>query len=294
VKVAADYEMNSIHIAGIHDWDAWAGLITVFACILVAILLARRQPIISLAILFFFAVLLPVSNWIMPISVLVAERFLYIPVFSVALLAGIAWSGLPTRRLQYLLGTGVLVTATLLCISHNWIWLDEFTFFQNMVRVTPDNLSAHLGYGHALENAGIIEQARGEYEAGLRIDPNSPVLLSSLAGLLSRVDPPHCEQVRPLLDHAFKTEPGHWQASWVLANCYAMRGKYGDAEAQYRIAVENSPLPDPNLLYSWGVTLETLGKRDVAVEIYRRAALVSPDDQGVQHKLAALASGPAH
>jgi tetratricopeptide (TPR) repeat protein len=294
VNVAASYEANSIHVAGLHDWDAWAGLTGVCACILLGIFLAKKYPVVSLAILFFFTALLPVSNWIMPISVLVAERLLYLPAFSVALLAGVAWTALPTKRLKYLLGSGVMLTATILCISHNWIWQDEFTFFQNMVRVTPDNLSARVGYGHVLENQGILQQAREQFEAGLRIDPNSPVLLSSLAEIIIQADPQHCEQVRPLLDHAFKTEPKHWQATWVLANCYFMKGKSQDAEALYRSAAENEPLPDSNLFYSWGVALEALGKRDEAIEIYRRAAVVSPDDPGVQHKLAMLAPVLSH
>ena len=294
VNVAASYEVNSIHIAGIHDWDAWAGLGSVLACVLVAIWLRTKRPVISLAILFFFVALLPVSNWIMPISVLVAERFLYLPVFGVALLAGIGWTALPTQRVQYLIGAGVLATGTLLCISHNWIWQDDFTFFRNMVRVTPDNLTARAGYGHVLQNDGIFEQAREQFEAGLRIDPNSPVLLSSLAGLIVQADPQHCEQARPLLDRAFNTQPHHWQTSWVLANCYAMKGNYEDADTLYRSAVENAPLPDSNLFYSWGIALEGLGKRDAAIDIYRRAAEVSPDDPGVRHRLTMLASGPAH
>jgi tetratricopeptide (TPR) repeat protein len=292
VNVAANYEFNSIHIAGLHDWDAWAGLISMFACVLLAIIVGRKHPVVSLAILFPFVALVPVSNWIMPISVLVAERSLYLPVFGVALWGGIAWAALPTERLRYLTGAGVLVAAALLCISHNWIWQDELTFFRNMVRVTPDNLIARLGYGRALEGHGILQQAREQFEAGLRIDPNSPVLLSALAELIVQADPQHCEQARPLLDRVFKTEPKHWQASWILANCYFMKGKPEDAEALYRSAADNAPLPDSNLFYSWGVALEALGKRNQAIEVYRRAAEVSPDDQGVQHKLAMLVSTP--
>jgi hypothetical protein len=294
VNVATSYEVDSIHIAGIHSWDAWAGLVGVFGCIALAIFLSTRHPVVSFSILFFFVALLPVSNWIMPISVLVAERFLYLPVFGVALLMGTAWTALPSHRLRYLVGAGVFVTATVLCISHNWIWQDEFTFFRNMVRVTPDNLSARLGYGHVLQNSGIFNQAGEQFEAGLRIDPNSPLLLSSLAGLIVQQDPKHCGQVRPLLDRAFKAEPNHWQTSWVLANCDFLEGNMQDADALYRIAVENAPIPDSNLFYSWGVALEALGKRDAATGIYRRAAVISPDDEGIQHKLAALAGGPTH
>jgi tetratricopeptide (TPR) repeat protein len=294
VNVAGSYEFNSIHIAGVRDWDAWAGLAIVFGTILLAIFLRRKYPVVSLAILFFFIALLPVSNWIMPISVLLAERFLYLPVFGVALLAGSIWKALPNRRLQYLVAAGVCIPSMLLCISHNWIWQDEFTFFRNMVRVTPDNLTARVGFGRVLQNAGILQQAREEFEAGLRIDPNSPILLSNLAGVLVQADPQHCEQVLPLLDRAFKVEPHHWQASWVLANCYAQKGKSEEADALYRSSVENAPLPDSNLFYSWGVTLEALGKRDAALDIYRQAAVVSPDDPGIQRKLAMLLPGGVH
>jgi len=290
VDVAASYEFNSIHIANIRDWDAWAGLLAVFGCILTAVFLAKKHPALSLAILFFLVALLPVSNWILPTSAIVAERFLYTPAFGAALLAGIAWVALPNKRLQYLLAAGVLATATLLCISHNWIWQDDFTFFKNMVRVTPDNLSARVGYGLVLRDIGLVSQAKEQFEAGLRVDPYSPVLLSSLAGLVVQKNPKHCEQARPLLDRAFKAQPNHWQSSWVLANCYSMKGDKENADASYRRAVEYAPMPDSKLLFSWGTTLESLGKRDAAIDVYRRAALIDPDDQVIQRRLAALLS----
>ena len=294
VDVAASYEFNSIHIAHLRDWDAWAGLAIVLACVLSAFLLRKKHPAATFAILFFFVALLPVSNWILPISVLVAERLLYTPAFSVAVLAGIAWNGLPAQRSRYVLGAGVVVTAVLLCISHNWTWQDDFTLFKNMVRVTPDNLSARVGYGLVLQNTGLMTEAREQYDAGLRIDPNSPVLLSSLAGLIIQTNPKHCEQAQPLLDRAFRSEPNHWQSLWMMANCYALKGEAEQADESYRRAVENWAVPDANLLVSWGTTLEALGKRDAAVEVYRKAALLDPDDHVVQRKLARLVSAPAH
>ena len=76
----------------------------------------------------------------------------------------------------------------------------------------------------------------------------------------------------------------------MLANCYAMKGEKENADASYRSAVENAPTPDSNLLFSWGTTLESLGKRDAAIDVYRRAALIDPDDQVIQRRLASLVS----
>ena len=76
-----------------------------------------------------------------------------------------------------------------------------------MVRVTPDNVAARIGYGLVLQSTGLVTKAKEQFQAGLRIDADNPVLLSSLAGLLVQTDPKHCEQAGPLLDRAFKVQP---------------------------------------------------------------------------------------
>src|SRR5262249_54234861 len=146
INVIGVYEYNSIPVAGIHDWDAWLGLLLVAATIVFAILVARTRPVIAFSILFFYVTLLPLSNWFMLIGAIMAERFLYRPVFAVALLAGLAWSAIPNVRLQRVAAAGVLGTATLLCISHNYVWHDNFAFYGNMVRHFPNNMTGQLGY----------------------------------------------------------------------------------------------------------------------------------------------------
>src|SRR3954451_16636153 len=91
LRVTGDYDFNSFPVASLRDWDAWAGLLLVGGAIAFAVYVARKRPAISLGILFFFIALLPVSNWIMPIALLMAERFLYTPVFGFALLPGMTW-----------------------------------------------------------------------------------------------------------------------------------------------------------------------------------------------------------
>jgi len=293
VDVSASYEFNAIPVAHLRDFDAWAGLLAVLACFVTALVLAKKRPALSFAILFFFVALLPVSNWITPISVLVAERLLYTPVFGVAFLAGMAWAALPTRRVQYLTGAGLLAAAVMLCISHNWTWHDDITWFRNMVRVTPDNLTARLGYGLILQSSGLANEAKDQFEAGLRVDPDSPPLLSALAGLLVQTNPAQCERAEPLLERVFKSDPNNWQSLWVQANCYALKNEPEKADASYRQAVEHAPITDPNLLFSWAGTLERLGKQGEAIELYRRVAALNPDDLGAQRKLTALTGQPA-
>lgn len=287
-QIASDYDFNSIPLAGVTDWDAWLGLILVAACIGIALRFAKTRPAISLGVLFFFITLLPVSNWIMPIALLMAERFLYLPAFGFALLAGMTWAGIRDQGPRRVVAGGVVTIAVLLCISHNYIWQDTLTFHENAVRVVPGNARARLGYGFALLRVDKTQEAQAQFEAGLHILPRSAPLLAGLAGTMMRIDG-RCDRVRPLLAQALASDPGQWHSLWVLGDCFMMEGKTEQAEHSYKLAIENSEFPDAKLLFSWGRVLEAMGKTPTAVAAYQRAAVIDPTDEGVKMKLRQLA-----
>ena len=284
VEVTGDYDFNSVPLAGVGDWDAWLGLALVAGCLLLALRFARTRPRITLGILFFFVTLLPVSNWIMPIALLMAERFLYTPIFGFALLAGSIWAGIQNVRIRQLAAVGVVTISVILCITHNYIWQDTLTFHANVVRVLPENARARLGYGFALLRMDKVAEAKMQFESGLRILPRSAPLLAGLAGTLMRMDG-RCDRVRPLLAQALTRDPGQWHSLWVLGDCFLMEGKTEQAEQSYRLAIENTDFPDAKLLFSWGRILETMGKTPTAVAAYERAALIDPTDEGIKTKL---------
>jgi tetratricopeptide (TPR) repeat protein len=287
-QIASDYDFNSIPVAGIGDWDAWLGLALVAALLVLALRLARVRPAASLGIFFFFIALLPVSNWIMPIALLMAERFLYTPIFGFALLAGLIWAGIRHQGVRRIVAGGFVVVAGLLCISHNYVWQDTLTFHQNAVQVVPNNARARLGYGFALLRAGKVQEAKEEFESGLRILPSSAPLLAGLASTMMRIDG-RCERVRPLLAQALAASPGQWHSLWVLGDCFMMEGNTEQAEKSYRLAIQNTEFPDAKLLFSWARILEANGETPTAVAAYQRAALIDPSDEGIQTKLRQLA-----
>jgi tetratricopeptide (TPR) repeat protein len=288
IQLSGDYDFNSIPVAGLHSWDAWLGLALVAACFVTAAVFARRKPAVSLGILFFFITLLPVSNWIMPIALLMAERFLYTPAFGFALLAGMAWAGIQNQRARRLVAVGVMTVAGLLCISHNYVWQDTLTFHENAVRIEPQNARARLAYGFALLRVDKVQEAKAQFEAGLQILPQSAPLLAGLAGTLMRIDGT-CGRVRPLLARALAQAPGQWHSLWVLGDCFLMEGKTEQAEKSYRIAIQNSEFPDAKLLVSWARILESEGDTGTAVGAYQRAALIDPTDENIRMKLKQLA-----
>jgi tetratricopeptide (TPR) repeat protein len=288
LNLAGDYDFNAIPIASISNWDAWLGLVLIAGACSSALFFRRRNWVVSLGILFAVLVFIPSSNWIMPISVLMAERFLYLPLIGLSMAAAAIFNGLSDRRLQRLVGIGGLATAIVLCNSHDYIRRNDFTFFGNMVRIEPDSVKGRLGYGYALLQAGQKEEAVRQLEAGLRIIPDFPPLLTTLA--MTRMTASDCSQAWSLLNRALEIDPAHADTHRRMGDCYFKEGKIQEAESMYRQAVQSIPYPDSMLYFMWGRSLEDTGQKQAAIGAYERAALIDPDYVFIKEKLAALRS----
>jgi tetratricopeptide (TPR) repeat protein len=241
---------------------------------------------VSLGVIFPLVALFPVSNWVLPIAVLMAERFLYLPLFGVALAFGIAFSEIRSRERRYLVAAGGFLCALILCVGHNYVWRNEYTFYENMIRVAPQNAKARLGYGFALIEAGRKPEAEEHLQAGLRILPDNPALLSTLA--LARMTPGDCSQSFPLLNRALEINPKHGDTLRRLADCLYREGDKAGAADVYSRAVDNSPFPDALMLFMWALSLEEIGQKDSALRVYQRANLIDPANLFIREKLAAL------
>jgi protein O-mannosyl-transferase len=286
VDIAGDYDFNSIPIAKLGDWDAWLGLVLMGVLVGLAWSQRRRNWVVSFGLLFTIIAFIPTSNLIMPISILMAERLLYLPMIGISLAAAVIFAGISEIRIQKLVAAGCLVTALLLCWAHNYVWRNDFTFYRNMVRVEPDNAKGRLGYGFALVEAGMTAEAAEELEAGLRIIPDSPALMSTLA--LTKMTPGSCAEARPLLNRALQINPNHGGTLRRVADCLLREGNMPEAEAAYRQALSHIRFPDSQLLLTWGQSLENLGQKDSAIAAYERAALIDPQNLLIKKRVADL------
>jgi Tfp pilus assembly protein PilF len=286
LNVAGDYDFNAIPIATLVSWDAWVGLFLILAIPLAAFFYSRREWVVSLGVLFAFVVFVPASNWIMPISVLMAERFLYLPLVGLSIAAAVAFSKLKDVGAKRLIAIGLPLTAIVLCNSHDYIRRNDFTFFRNMVRVEPNSAKARLGYGYALIQAGMREDAEEQLEAGLKIIPDYPELLTTLA--MTRMTSKDCSKGWPLLQRALQIDPTHADTHRRMGDCYFNEGKIKEAEVMYRQALQGIAYPDSMLYFMWGRSLEDTGQLQSAIGAYEQAALIDPNNTFIKQKLSTL------
>jgi len=283
VNVTGDYDFNSIPIANATDWDAWFGVLLIVSTIVLAIRLVHRQPLIALGILFFYVTLFPVSNWLVPTNAIMAERYLYVPLFGMTLIAGMLWTRISRRETRLWVIGGILAVSAVLCISHNYVWKDNYTFYKNMVRVFPNNIRGRQGFGVALLDGGFASEAGVQFEAGLTVARNAPLLLG-LAGVQMKLDH-NCDRARESIDEALRIQPNNSSVHWLLAECFENQGDLASASDTYRRAVEETQFPDARLLFDWGMLMEKMGKRQEAAALYQRAALIDPNDLSIKFKL---------
>jgi len=166
--LAPEYSME-------HSLPAW--LLFAAACA-AAVWLAWRSRRIRLALVLVVVSLAPASVCAIFFAAhrLAQDRFAYLAVLGVCLLAGYAAAsrpGLVACLVLLLLWSGLSAAAVL----H---WRDSETFWSHTLRVTPDSKVAALGLGYCYYSTKRFAEAERVYRRALLLRPNDPDLLQSL------------------------------------------------------------------------------------------------------------------
>ena len=219
------------------------------------LLAARRAPVLSLAVLWTFAALLPVLN-VVPIGVLMAERLLYLPSVGLCLLGG---------RLLALAGGGAGVAPSGPPLA---------------VRLRPATGAAFaiglaLLAGRTLARNADWRTPLSLYQAELRTAPLHPVVNNNLAVEYTARGEPRLAIER--LDVALAAAPGYWRA-WV--NRGIALHQLGDGDGALAAFARASLLApgEASPLYFAGWALAERGECPRALEALERAERLQPED----------------
>lgn len=167
------------------------------AIVLAAWWAAPRRSTAAFCIGWWFLLLLPVANFI-PISVLVAERYLYLPlVGACAFGADLLGSLMATRRQRAVAlscAAAVLATLALGAHSRNRVWADSRTFWQDGVSKWPGIPVMRIGLATAYVDANDYERAWEQY-----------MDVSLAWGRAASLDPDHVSLVNRGLEKFYDT-----------------------------------------------------------------------------------------
>ncbi len=148
---------------------------------------------------------------------------------------------------------------------------DDISRVDAPVSIDP---AAAFARAEELERVGRTAEAEQIYRSLLRLYPDHPWLLNSLALMLkARGEPGHAEN---LLRRAISQMPREPVFHNNLGNLLRARNNLAEAESAYRYAF-SLKAAYPEAHYNLGVTLEEMGREDEALTVYRYAVTLKPD-----------------
>lgn len=165
----ADFSRPAFPDAALHDVFAWAGLCLWFGAFATSGYFAfAKQSKPAWAGFIFFGLLMPMSNLILPLEVVGAERFLYLPSIGFCLAAGYFFG---KSKGGWTLAVALSLLWSVQTIARNRTWLTPRHFWETLAKDSPRNPRAWNGFGMVQMQEKRFPEARAMFQKALQLDP---------------------------------------------------------------------------------------------------------------------------
>ena len=229
-------------------WQVLGAFLLLVAIFLIAFLLIRKMPSVTVGWLWFAGTLVPVIGLVQggrwPA---IADRWTYVPAIGLFIIAGWGSSAVlekisQKKALKVFCASFVLIP--LMIVSHHQVgyWKNSMTLFSHAIDVTKDNGLAHYNLGQALGKTGDFEKAIVQYYAALKVDNRNANAHINLANALARKG--KLDEAVSHFNMALTIEPEDEFAHVNLAKALLLRGKPDEATKHFQIALKLNPKMD--------------------------------------------------
>jgi tetratricopeptide (TPR) repeat protein len=173
-------------LAPVDLWKACFAFFLVSGMLFLVLRKTGDYPYLTVGALWYFITLLPVIGLIQVGEQSMADRYTYIPLIGLFIMASWGAADLAARfpgLRKAVITTGVaavvyFAVATGIQLSY---WKDNIALFSHTLAVTHENFKAHYCLGMAYSSRGMSDLAAREFKEALRINPDEPFSRRSLA-----------------------------------------------------------------------------------------------------------------
>jgi len=246
--------------------------------------LAKKEPLVSFCILWFFGNLL-IESSIIGLEIVYEHRN-YLPSMLAILIAVILIHRYirPKWLMGAVLGAMILICA-LWTYQRNIVWSDDAVLWNDCVAKAPSYARPRNNLGNVLVRQGKTEAAIRQYREALRISPNYADAHNNLGfALASR------KKFQDAIDHytmALQFKPNYVSAHFNLGNALNEVGKKKAAIAHYLEALRlNADYAKAHS--NLANLLAERGETEAAITHYNKALRISPDYADAHNNLANL------
>jgi len=252
-----------------------------------AIRLVRDFPAVTVGWLWYLGTLVPVIGIVQLGGHAMADRFTYIPLVGLFIVA--SWGGASLLEHAGASRATVTIAAVALALASAIVartqvlnWQNGVALWEHAVRVTPDSARAHANLGVALARAGQNVRAIDEYRAALRYEPEYAEAHNNLGLALAAQGA--LREALPHYEAAIRAKPDYANAHMNLANALDESGRGDEAIGHYREAIR---LDSTHVLarINLAVALARAGKLDEAIVELEAALRLDPGNAAAQKLL---------
>src|SRR5262249_2601421 len=139
--------------------------------------------------------------------------------------------------------------------------------FKSAIALSPNYANAHHWYAELLLNLGRFDESLQESYKAKRLDPLSPVVITSLGSRLVNIG--RTEEGIREIKSALELDPNLPLAHMDLGEAYVRQQKYNDALVEFKKATQFAN-NNPNAIANLGFVYGLIGDREGAVESLRK------------------------
>ncbi|MDU0460923.1 MAG: tetratricopeptide repeat protein [Geobacteraceae bacterium] len=247
----------------------------------------RRRPWLIVGWLWYLGTLVPVIGIVMVGLQSMADRYTYIPMIGIYIMA-VWWISDMSPALWHRRSVLALLAAVVFSVLSvvTWrqvsFWRNTTTLFSHALDVTSGNYLAHFILGREAVKSGQYNQAHSHFDEAARIAPWYEKQRSRQG--VARQEQERLDAEIASAYESVRQNPGSAAARIGLGIVLARNNKLDQAVENFTMAVSLDPQSAAGH-YNLGLTLGRLGRFDEAVANFSRALQVTPNAPDIRNNL---------
>jgi tetratricopeptide (TPR) repeat protein len=284
VGLAAFYPYPQVTLV----WPAVAAAFTLAAITVAAVLLARHRPHLAVGWFWYVGTLLPVSGLVQVGSHAMADRYTYVPLVGLFVMAAWGVADLPSRarlprRALAVASCVLLLACAALTRAQVATWRDSTALWQHAIDVMPDNYYAHNGLGLELARQGRHAEAKAHFAEAVRLAPGFPNGHNNLGQALAGEN--RLDEALAEFRTALALNPDYPQAHTNLGNALLKARRPQEAVLHFTEAIRVDP-DSADARTNLGSALLEASRPAAAIEQLTSAVALRPGSAAAHYDLA--------
>jgi len=256
----------------------------------------EMQTLILFWTIFFIVFLLPTANIIQQ-DASYSERYVFVSMVGLmAIIFNVLSACWKPATWKYLFSIVIALTLAAAGMTYyrGSFYVDNLTFYGQWVKTSPDNPSAHNGYGNRLRLKGKLPEAISHLKYAAALSPTEPYPFYNLA-LLYYENLKQYDAVLWYIDRVLANDPAHIidDAFMIKAEALNALGREEEALEWYGKYLELNP-ESIVALYASAKILEKRGERERAKRLYQQVMTIDSKFSDTGERLQQLTYGRNH